>query len=120
MLLNYQINHLFCKICYYLGQDANENGAFLVMDTISSLASQFNRDQICEAKNFQYRWEEIKPLIKMLALTNDFKKMSQKIDQELEEVLEPEKWEDRVKLRINGSIEAEIERVQDFFYTMPK
>ncbi len=118
MMLNYRINQLFSEINLFLKKEANENGAYLVINSLSSLASHFNNDQACEAKNFQYRWEEIKEKLKNLALTTDFEKISQEIEQQLEEILEPEKWQDKIESRNNGSIEKEIKKAQSFFILM--
>ncbi len=118
MMLNYRVNQLFSEIYFYLEKETDENSAYLAINTISTLASHFNKDQACEAKNFQYRWTEMKPKLKELCLCNDFEKNAREIEQKLEEILEPEKWEDRVELRINGSIEKEINSAQEFFITM--
>ncbi len=117
-MINSKTNQLFLKISFYLEKEANENAAYTVINTIECLASQFRPDQNCEAKNFQYRWEEIKQRLKELCLTTDFDKKSQEIEQSLEEILEPEKWEDKISSRINGSIEKELEKATEFFILM--
>ena len=114
-MINYRINQLFSEIAFYLEKEPNEDGAYLVMSKISSLASHFNKDQGCEVKNFQYRWEDLKPKIKDLSLSSDYDKISREIEQQIEEILEPEKWQDRVDLRTKGSIEIEIAKAQSFF-----
>lgn len=114
-MINYRINLLFLQISLYLEREANEDGAYLVMSKISSLAAHFNKGQDCEAKNFQYRWEDLKPKIKDLSLSNDYDKIAYKIEQKIEEILEPEKWDDKIEFRKNGSIEIEIAKAQNFF-----
>lgn len=116
-MINNHINQLFTEISFYLQKEANENAAYTVLNSIECLASKFRLDQDCEAKTFQYRWEEIKPKLKELALTSDFEKYSKEIEQRFEEVLEPEKWQDRLNSRKNG-IEKEIERATEFFVIM--
>ncbi len=118
MMLDYRIDQLFSEIDFFLEKETDENSAYLVINSLSCIASQFNKDQICEAKIFQYRWEEVKEKLKSLALTSDFEKNSQEIEQKLEEVLEPEKWQDKADFRRNGSIEREIEKAQSFFILM--
>ena len=116
-MINNRINQLFSEISFYLEKEANENAAYAILNSIECLASKFRLDQDCEAKTFQYRWEEIKPKLKELALTTDFEKYGHQIEQRLEEVLEPEKWQDRLNSRKNG-IEKEIERATEFFVIM--
>ena len=117
-MINNRINQLFSEISFYLQKEANENAAYAILNSIECLATQFRPDQICEAKNFQYRWEEMKQSLKELALTSDFEKYSKGIDQMLEEILEPEKWEDKLESRKNGSIEKEIYEATKFFTLM--
>ncbi len=114
-MLNYKINQLFSEISFYLEKGLDENDAYLVINSLSCIASHFNKDQTCEAKNFQYRWREIKEKLKVYTLTTDFEKNAQKIEQEIQEILEPEKWQKEVESRTNGSIEKEIEKAQSFF-----
>lgn len=113
-----QINQFFTEISFYLEKEANENGACVVLSNISYLASQFRPEHICEAKNFQENWQKLKPAIKELALTSDFKKYDDEIQQSLEEILEPEKWEDKIPARKNGSIELELTKNRNFFIIM--
>ncbi len=117
-MINFKTNQLFSEINFYLEKEANENGAYVVINAIECLASQFRPEQVCETKNFQYRWEEIKLKLKDLCLNTDFDKKSQEIQQSLEEILEPEKWEDKIESRKNGSYEKEVEEALSFFILM--
>ncbi len=119
-MINYSIDLFFSEINDYLEKKTDENTAYLVLKTILHLASQFNKDEFCEAKNFQYRWGEIKAKLEKFALTNDFKKNSEEIEQKIDEILEPEKWQDLAELRVNGSIECALDEAQDIFDLMAR
>jgi hypothetical protein len=113
-----EIDHLFEEISFFLEKEADENSACLVLSSLARLASHFRPEHICEAKLFQYHFEELRPILKKFALTSDFKKNSDLIEQKLEEIFEPEKWQDRQSARKEGLIEKELIKARNLFIIM--
>lgn len=85
MELVLKIRKLFETFEKILEKETDENEIYSMLSWLSSISGEFNSNQVCEAKEFEYRWLEIKNRLKEIALTNDFEKAQNIIKQNLEQ-----------------------------------